>query len=121
MPKQVRARFYVSETKRTAYSNGVGGVVVLNAVSRGDKNAQWASATPSGKVEMTINNPSAFAIFDEALGKDVDITFTVDTPIVKPGDGHAFRQTELEAGVWGGGPGYCGECSQKHEEVAPTA
>lgn len=115
MSKTVTARFYVSESKKTAYTGDGGGIVKLSAVSRGDKNAQWASATPCGTVEMTINNPAAFKVFDGAVGRDVSITFEVDVPLVKPGDGHEFRQSTLAEGVWGGGEGTCGECSQKHD------
>lgn len=108
----VSARFYVSEVTRQAY-NPAHLKVTLTAVGRGDKNAQWAEATPSGKIEMTINNEPAASQFAEALGKDVAITFDfVDA--AKPGDGHAFRQSELPSGIWGGGEGTCGECSQKH-------
>ena len=70
----VAARFYVAEVSKKAYGGGGGyGEVVLQAVTRktGD-NVDWASATPSGRLSMSVN-AKALAWFDERLGKDVSI------------------------------------------------
>ena len=48
----VRARFYISEINKKAYNPGAA-EVKLTAVSRGDQNKQWASATPAGTVTLT--------------------------------------------------------------------
>lgn len=86
---QVNARFYVREVTRFAQSVSqahAGGWaapmplvnVKLSPVSgaKGPQNEQWASATPSGEITMTIGNPDAAAWFDSMLGKDIAITFT---------------------------------------------
>lgn len=70
----VVARFYVAETKRTAYDPGAAHVV-LQAVSRGPENKEWSTATPSGRVELTIKNSPAAEFFVSRLGKDITITF----------------------------------------------
>jgi hypothetical protein len=70
----VQARFYVAQITRNAF-NPAQKSVVLHAVGRGEENKTWASATPVGKIEMSINNPKAADWFDERLGKDVAITF----------------------------------------------
>jgi hypothetical protein len=112
----VQARFYVSKTTRQAY-NPAHLLVELTAVSRGDQNAQWAEATPCGKIEMTINNPEAAAPFEQALGKDVAVTFEF-VEILKPEDGHAFRQSVLPEGIYHGGAGTCGDCGGKQAQHA---
>lgn len=66
----VRAKFYVYEVTKGTY----GGKVVLQVVSRGDDNKQWASATPAGRIEMTIKNDLAIAEFDVSKEYFVDFT-----------------------------------------------
>lgn len=70
----IAARFYVSEVTRFAY-NPDATKVSLQAVARGPENKAWATATPSGAVQLTIQNPVASRWFEERLGKDVAITF----------------------------------------------
>jgi hypothetical protein len=60
MASGVRAKFYVIEVGRTIG----GGKVVLQAVSRGQDNKEWAAATPNGRVEMSIKNDLALDFFD---------------------------------------------------------
>lgn len=67
----VRAKFFCSEVARTTY----GGRVKLNAVTRGEDNKKWASATPSGSIEMTIKNELAVEFFD--VGEEYFIDFTL--------------------------------------------
>lgn len=85
-------------------------------VSRGDRNAQWASATPMGSLSMTVNNPSAAARLEEFMqaarrtGKQPELFLDL-TPSEDgwPGDGHKFREAvDIPKGVYG--HGHCGEC-----------
>lgn len=69
----VVARFYVSEITRRAYDTSAVSVT-LQAVSRGQENKSWASATPSGQLTMTIKNGPAAEFFSERLGRDVLLT-----------------------------------------------
>lgn len=77
----VQARFYVAEvTKRPSSRMGgyaapvpVGEVTLRPAGGAG--NEEWASATPSGEIRMTIRT-EALDWFEERLGKDVAITFS---------------------------------------------
>lgn len=66
----VRAKFFVQEVAKTTY----GGRVRLQAVCRGLDNKEWASATPSGSVEMTIRNDGALAQFEP--GDELYVEFT---------------------------------------------
>lgn len=78
----VQARFFVSETARMAAFSGApaapkpsgGGRVVLVPVTRGDANREWASATPSGRIEMTVST-AAFGWFEDRVGREVAVTF----------------------------------------------
>lgn len=109
-----RAKFYVTGLTLLPGANA-GVKVSLSAVSRGDRNASWATATPSGMMEMTINNPGAVAWWDQFMrsardtGKQpelfIDIYPSTDG---WPGDGHAFRLADIAEGVYGHGS--CGEC-----------
>lgn len=78
----VRAKFYVAEVTKYATAKVPDGwaqpvpwgKVILRAVTRkqGD-NEQWASATPSGSMEMTVSG-AAFPWFEEHIGEDLLIT-----------------------------------------------
>ena len=58
----VRAKFNVAEIAK--YGNG-NGKVVLNAVTGGTKeNESFWRYTPSGKIEIWIDNPEAFKAFE---------------------------------------------------------
>lgn len=116
MSERVRAKFYISGLKLYPGQNA-GGEVFLNAVSRGDRNKDWATATPSGELRMTVNNPSGFKWFEDmmatsrATGKQpevfIDISHSTDG---WPGDGHKFRAAEAAEGEYL--HGMCGECGQ---------
>jgi len=77
----VQARFYVNAiTKRPMGAPGYARPAPLVEVdlipaTRGEENKQWASATPSGQIKMTIGNPEAAAWFEAMLGEDIAITF----------------------------------------------
>jgi hypothetical protein len=115
----IRAKFYVAECTMTP-GNGGGGKVKLSAVSRGSRNADWASATPSGTIEMFVNNPKAFDWFvgvlkgAEGTGiyPEVFIDFNVSTDGLL-GDGHAFVAAELPENHYLHGK--CAECGSVEE------
>ena len=76
----VQARFFVAEINQYAHLTQAGyappapmGVVKMRPVSRGEANAQWASATPSGEFTMTVRG-EAFPWFQERLGQELKIT-----------------------------------------------
>lgn len=71
----VLARFFVDEVTRRAY-NPDHVVVKLKASSRGEQNKTWAQFTPSGTMELTVNNPAAAAFFAEHLGQDLELRFS---------------------------------------------
>lgn len=111
-----RAKFYVSGL--TLLPGKDAGVRLnLSAVSRGDRNNQWSSATPSGSMEMLIQNPAAVAWWEDFMhtarstGKQpelfIDIYPSTDG---WPGDGHPFRLAEPSH--TGYGRDTCGECGQ---------
>lgn len=96
MLQKVTARFFVAEVKRfamsvsQAHSNGWADPaprieVVMRPVSgaKGPQNEQWASATPSGEIKLTVGNPEAATWFDAMLGKDIAITFE-ERPAAEP-------------------------------------
>ena len=76
----VRAKFFVQEIAKTTY----GGRVRLQAVCRGEDNKEWASATPSGQIDMTIRNDIALAQFEP--GDEFFVDFT-PAPNGEPGMG----------------------------------
>jgi hypothetical protein len=77
----ITARFYVASTRKFAGQTQEGWAapaprieVELNVVSANKPgNAEWASATPSGKLIMTVGNPEAAVWFEEMLGQDVEL------------------------------------------------
>lgn len=73
----VTARFYVAEITHQAYGGyappAPAGKVVLCPSNKPETNKAWASATPSGRFEMTVIG-DALPWFAERLGKDVSIT-----------------------------------------------
>jgi len=80
----VRAKFFVATLTKHASGLPHGrtpdgwsppipvGEVVMRPVTRGEENAQWASATPSGEFRMTIRG-EALPWFEERLGGEVSI------------------------------------------------
>lgn len=76
----VVAKFYVQEVTNFAYGQGWAAPapkvrVKLVVSTRGEENKAWASATPSGEINMTIGNPAAAEWFSSMIGKDVSISF----------------------------------------------
>ncbi len=81
----VSARFFVQSVTKQANGGGYAppapmGRVTMHPALRGEENKSWASATPSGSFEMTING-DALTWFESRLGKDIAITLD-DTPEV---------------------------------------
>lgn len=70
----ITCRFYVSEiTLRKQVGNAT---VVLTPAYANGANAEWAVATPSGKIELQVSNPAAIEVFEGWLraGPDLHIT-----------------------------------------------
>lgn len=75
MSNQVRCKMYVSEKRNSQYPGSKPTTVVkLSAVS-GDENKTWSKYTPSGSVELHINNPDAYDAF--VLGEAYFVDFTI--------------------------------------------
>jgi hypothetical protein len=110
----VEARFYVASTTEQGQptDKGCKGQVKLSAVSRGDQNRQWASATPCGSLDMTILNPAAFEEVRswQRAGWDVQVVLK-PVRVLKPEDGHFFRQaTHDDPTDYYAREGLCGDC-----------
>lgn len=76
----VRAKVYVAELIRQAYNPGGTQVVLRAATSGSEENKQWALATPYAEFKLTIKNPLAADVFDQALGKEFYVDFTPAEP-----------------------------------------
>lgn len=69
----ITLRFYVSEmTLGPGDPPTSAKVVLLPAYAQG-ANAEWASATPSGRIDLVVNNPDAVAVLDEWRKGRVDL------------------------------------------------
>jgi hypothetical protein len=75
MSDAVEARFFVSGYERRSYDPEATEVTLI-AVSRGEHNKNWARATPSGQIKMTIKNESAASWFVDKLGTEIAVRFT---------------------------------------------
>ena len=60
----ITARFYVASIEFPAGTDGQGKIVLQPAYANG-ANAEWATATPSGRIELQVNNPDATALFNQ--------------------------------------------------------
>lgn len=111
----IRAKFYVTSLELLP-GKDAGVRVNLSAVSRGDRNASWATATPMGTMQMTVNNPAAAQAWESFMraaretGKQPEVFLDI-TPSTDgwPCDGHAFRLADIPEGIYG--HDQCGECS----------
>lgn len=68
--RRVRAKMFVQEIAKTTW----GGRLKMQVVTRGEDNKQWASATPSGELNLTIRNDLALEVFD--VGDEFYVDFT---------------------------------------------
>lgn len=110
-----RAKFYLTGVEMIPGSQAVN--IRAQAVSRGDRNANWSSATPTGGLTMTITNPVAAKMYEDFMrvareqGKQPEIFLDICASADGwPGDGHAYREADIPAGIYG--HGVCGECGQ---------
>jgi hypothetical protein len=111
---KTRAKFYVSGVTLLPGQPGI--QVTLNAVCRGDRNAEWAEASPNGSMSMTINNPAAAKQWEDFMqesrrtGKQPEVFIDIFTATDGwAGDGHKFRPSTGKPGsIYG--PDRCGEC-----------
>lgn len=67
----VIARFYVRSVELLGWAT----IIKMSAVTKGQENHEFFSATPSGSIEMTIKNEAAAARFKP--GQEVDVSFDV--------------------------------------------
>lgn len=112
--RTTRAKFYVSGL--TLLPGKDAGITVnLMAVARGDRNANWAKATPCGSMQMTVNNPAAADAWQQFMeaarrtGKSPEVFIDIaPSDDGWPGDGHVFRLSEVGEGEYG--HGLCSEC-----------
>lgn len=71
----VTARFYVSEiTRRRNAGNAT--IVLFPAYANG-ANAEWATATPSGKIELQVNAEGATKVFTDWFEQGLDLHITM--------------------------------------------
>ena len=76
----VRAKFKVDSITRFAYSKGA--TVMFSPVYSDDpasENRAFWTATPSGRIEMAINNPASADVFE--LGREYYVDFTATAPV----------------------------------------
>lgn len=79
----VSSKWYVARVE--------GQQVYLHPVCRGVENREWASATPSGQMMMTITNEAALSQF--VVGEEYLTRFDF-CPKPAPGDGHEVDVVE---------------------------
>jgi hypothetical protein len=75
---RITARFYVAEmTNRRAPAGSANATIVLTPAYANGANKEWATATPSGKIELQVSNPLAVEQFTEWMnaGQDLHLTF----------------------------------------------
>jgi hypothetical protein len=71
----ITARFHVSEMTRRPNGNAT---LVLTPAYANGANAAWATATPSGRIELQVNNPAAIEEFAHWLETNNDIHITME-------------------------------------------
>jgi hypothetical protein len=85
--KVVKAKFYVTDIQRS-HPEAPAALITMGAVCRGAVNSEWASATPSGSLQMTVRNELAVAQFE--VGKEYYLTFEEAEPKPVQKDGHKY-------------------------------
>lgn len=75
---KVTARFYVSTIEFGAGTDNAGKVTLMPAYANG-ANAAWASATPSGRIELYVNAEGAMAQFNQWRLQRKDLHITLET------------------------------------------
>lgn len=63
---KVRCKMFVTERKDQiqAYPGSKASTVVKLTAASGEENKTWSTWTPSGSIELYINNPEAYAAFE---------------------------------------------------------
>lgn len=79
---KVTARFYVAEVNRKAYNPAHAQIVLQPAYADG-ANKEWSEATPSGRIELQVSNPSAVEWFAERLGTTQNIAVEFSDVVVE--------------------------------------
>lgn len=78
----VRAKMYVGGVKLTPWAT----IIDLNVVTRGEDNKEWAAATPSGNMSLTVANEVAAERF--APGQEWFVTLS-PAPVGQEGMGES--------------------------------
>jgi hypothetical protein len=73
----VRAKFVCNA--KTEHAGGNGKVELLPVINGNDENKEFWKYTPSGKIEMQIDNPAAFGKFE--VGKEYYVDFINPTEV----------------------------------------
>jgi hypothetical protein len=73
----ITVRFYVSEVTQRGKGMAGNATIVMQPAYANGANKDWAVATPSGRIELQVNNPDAVALLDQwrADGVDLEGTF----------------------------------------------
>jgi hypothetical protein len=98
----VRAKFFCQNITRS-HPEAPAATITMGAVCRGAANAEWASATPSGSLQMTVRNDLATAQFE--IGKEYYLTFEAAEAKPESGDGHPYTPATTSWGM-----NCCGVC-----------
>lgn len=84
LPEIITARFFVASVLENGNWDGIS-VTLQPAYSEG-QNKQWAEATPSGKIELSISDKMPAADFFRALLRDKEHNVAVEFSVVKRGE-----------------------------------
>ena len=84
MSQKVTARFFVNQI--TDYGNSNYAAVTLVPAYQDGQNKEWASATPSGKIELNIGADLPAAKFFRDLLRDKDHKVAVEFTVVDKGE-----------------------------------
>lgn len=69
---KIRAKFTCNSVERNNFGQEI---VKLHAVyGSGGENAEWAKATPSGTLQLTIDNPGAQGVIQPGQDFFIDLT-----------------------------------------------
>lgn len=74
MSDRVVAHFYLAEITHQSYAPG--GLNIVMRVVSNEANKQWAQATPSGELKLSIKNPLATDLFRDGLGDEYEVLIT---------------------------------------------
>lgn len=114
---KVVAKLYVSSVKRQVSAPDTV-EVTLAAVTRGEENKAWAEATPAANFAMSIQNPTAAAVFQ--MGQEFLVSFEPDGTPPSLADDHGYKPTDYEKQKNDNQPYYrCAVCNAKrvsHDE-----